>query len=74
MYYNQTASIISGLVTFLAAYQYMRIFNSWNEAYEYKGAEPVFTGQPFNDAYRYMDWFLTVTLLPMEIVLVIKLP
>merc|ERR1712146_625198 len=32
------------------------------------------TGVPFNDAYRYMDWLLTVPLLLMEIVLVRNLP
>ena len=26
------------------------------------------TGKPFNDAYRYMDWLLTVPLLLIEIV------
>merc|ERR1712086_1041050 len=31
------------------------------------------TGLPFNDAYRYMDWLLTVPLLLMEIVLVMKI-
>jgi len=31
------------------------------------------TGAPFNDAYRYMDWFLTVPLLLVELVLVMKL-
>merc|ERR1712146_381251 len=31
------------------------------------------TGQPFNDAYRYMDWLLTVPLLLIEIVLVMDL-
>jgi bacteriorhodopsin len=35
---------------------------------------PFLTGIPFNDAYRYMDWLLTVPLLLMEIVLVMKLP
>merc|ERR1712083_1126371 len=29
---------------------------------------------PFNDAYRYMDWLLTVPLLLIEILLVMKLP
>jgi len=106
----KTALIISGLVTFIAAYHYIRIFNSWVEAYHYptypemdryledRVAEgkpvhgnppdyhihhkvvygvigpPVLTGVPFNDAYRYMDWLLTVPLLLMEIVLVMKLP
>merc|ERR1711908_4347 len=36
--------------------------------------DPVVTGVPFNDAYRYMDWLLTVPLLLIEIVFVMKLP
>jgi len=62
----RSAVLISGLVTFIAAYHYIRIFNSWVDAYEYKpqsvsdGAmelgNPSLTGVPFNDAYRYMDW------------------
>merc|ERR1711982_138213 len=75
----QSAVIISGLVTFIAAYHYFRIFNSWVEAYTYENlphgaTDPVKTGVPFNDAYRYMDWLLTVPLLLMEIVLVMNLP
>jgi len=75
----KAALVITGLVTFIAAYHYIRIFNSWCEAYEYPrsttGAEmdPVLTGIPFNDAYRYMDWLLTVPLLLIEIVLCQKL-
>jgi len=75
----KSAVLISGLVTFIAAYHYMRIFNSWVEAYHYPlgvggaVADPVLTGIPFNDAYRYMDWLLTVPLLLMEILLVMKL-
>merc|ERR1712157_661095 len=34
---------------------------------------PKLTGVPFNDAYRYMDWLLTVPLLLIEILLVMKL-
>merc|ERR1719321_547800 len=116
----KTALIISGLVTFIAAYHYIRIFNSWVDAYQYPSdsdmthfmehehitslqhdgrvfhldgmhgfkapyhihhhaipgqtAAPTITGTPFNDAYRYMDWLLTVPLLLMEIVLVMNLP
>merc|ERR1712124_139535 len=79
----QSAVLISGLVTFIAAYHYIRIFNSWVDAYEYKPAtisegamtlgNPALTGVPFNDAYRYMDWLLTVPLLLIEILLVMKL-
>merc|ERR1712161_6621 len=79
----KSAVIISGLVTFIAAYHYMRIFNSWVGAYEYaattvaggamQDSAPTLTGVPFNDAYRYMDWLLTVPLLLIEILLAMKL-
>merc|ERR1712003_284155 len=71
----KSAVIISGLVTFIAAYHYVRIFNSWVGAYEYStdATDPKLTGVPFNDAYRYMDWLLTVPLLLIEILLVMKL-
>jgi len=79
----KTALCITGLVTFIAFYHYVRIFNSWVDAYEFpkgldatelgeKTADPKLTGIPFNDAYRYMDWLLTVPLLLMELVLVMK--
>merc|ERR1712113_1307346 len=72
-----SAAYISGLVTFIAAYHYIRIFNSWVDAYSYEGVpngqRPKLTGVPFNDAYRYMDWLLTVPLLLIEILLVMKL-
>jgi bacteriorhodopsin len=71
----KSAVLISGLVTFIAAYHYIRIFNSWVEAYHYSAGkkDPELTGVPFNDAYRYMDWLLTVPLLLIEILLVMKL-
>merc|ERR1711937_722657 len=76
----KNALVITGLVTFIAAYHYIRIFNSWVEAYQYPPAnadgmigDPELTGVPFNDAYRYMDWLLTVPLLLIEIVFVMDL-
>merc|ERR1711904_121689 len=75
----KSAVLISGLVTFIAAYHYIRIFNSWVEAYEFPrstsgaDAHPVLTGVPFNDAYRYMDWLLTVPLLLLEIIFCMSL-
>jgi bacteriorhodopsin len=79
----RSAVLISGLVTFIAAYHYIRIFNSWVASYEYSAGSvsggamdlknPTLTGIPFNDAYRYMDWLLTVPLLLIEILLVMKL-
>jgi len=80
----KSAVLISGLVTFIAAYHYIRIFNSWVDAYQYspgkvaggamEDSAPTLTGVPFNDAYRYMDWLLTVPLLLIEILLVMNLP
>ena len=73
----KSAVYISGLVTFIAAYHYIRIFNSWVDAYSYEGIpngqRPSLSGVPFNDAYRYMDWLLTVLLLLIEILVVMKL-
>ena len=78
------AVLISDLVTFIVAYHYIRIFNSWVDAYSYAPSKlvggametgtPTLTGVPFNDAYRYMDWLLTVPLLLIKILLVINLP
>jgi len=75
----RTALIITGIVTFIATYHYFRIFNSWVEAFEVSniggGDYTVkLTGTPFNDAYRYVDWLLTVPLLLIELILVMGLP
>ncbi|MCK8455890.1 bacteriorhodopsin-like [Sphingomonas sp. LB3N6] len=69
----RTALTISGLVTAIAAYHYLRIFESWNEAYSFKDGLIATTGIAFNDAYRYVDWLLTVPLLLIELVLVMRL-
>jgi len=76
----KNAMVITGMVTFIAAYHYIRIFNSWVDSYSYPAAnadgmigDPELTGVPFNDAYRYMDWLLTVPLLLIEIVFVMDL-
>merc|ERR1711871_180528 len=86
----KTALCFTGLVTFIAMYHYMRIFNSFEAAYtschrdantgainynlcdaDTYGYSP--TGIAFNDAYRYVDWLLTVPLLLIEIILVMGL-
>merc|ERR1712050_560335 len=66
----KSAVFISGLVTFIAAYHYSAGTVS-HGALEMMA--PAMTGIPFNDAYRYMDWLLTVPLLLIEILLVMKL-
>lgn len=69
----RTALTVSGLVTAIAAYHYLRIFESWEAAYDVKNGVVVATGYAFNDAYRYVDWLLTVPLLLVELVLVMRL-
>lgn len=65
---------ISGLVVAIACYHYVQIFLSWNGAYTLQGGAYVPTGKPFNPAYRYVDWLLTVPLLLTELVAVLNLP
>jgi bacteriorhodopsin len=69
----RTALLITGLVTAIATYHYWRIFESWEIAYAVEGGTAIATGAPFNDAYRYVDWLLTVPLLLIELVLVMRL-
>ena len=69
----KTAVTISGLVCAIAAYHYFRISESWDAAYILKDGLVTATGVPFNDAYRYVDWLLTVPLLLIELVMVMRL-
>ena len=59
------AVVISGTVTLIAAYHYWRMFDSFEAAHG--------GGDPFNEAYRYVDWLLTVPLLLIETVAVLAL-
>merc|ERR1712054_387210 len=76
----KAALCFTGLVTFTASYTPCEAttradgvveinYNACNT--DVFGYTP--TGIPFNDAYRYVDWLLTVPLLLIEIVLVMKL-
>jgi bacteriorhodopsin len=61
------------MVTFIAAYHYFRIFNSFEES---SNGDAVMIGVgkgAFNEAYRYVDWILTVPLLLVEVVAVLAL-
>ena len=70
----QSASTISGLVTFSAALHSQRHFNSWIVACRYVlgHAVPQLTGVPFNVTYRYLGWLLSVPSLLMEVVLAME--
>ena len=66
------AVMVSATVTSIAAYHYFRMFDSFNEAYPVGGTpEQGFAG--YNVGYRYVDWFLTVPLLLVELVAVMGL-
>jgi len=67
------AMVITGLVTFIAAYHYFQMFNSFDAAYSVTNEVVSTTGKSFNVAYRYVDWLLTVPLLLIELILVMKL-
>ena len=69
----RTALTVTGLVTLVALYHYLRIFNSWEAAYSLADGVMKPTGAKFNDAYRYVDWLLTVPLLLIELILVMRL-
>ena len=69
----RNALVMSSMVTFIAGYHYFRIFNSFNES-SMKGAVEIGTQQgAFNEAYRYVDWILTVPLLLVEVIAVLAL-
>ncbi len=69
----RNALVMSSMVTFIAGYHYWRIFNSFSEAST--GTSVNISGDPksFNEAYRYVDWLLTVPLLLVEVVAVLAL-
>lgn len=69
----KTAMTVTGLVTFIAAYHYFRISQSWADTYTVMNGTVTASGIGFNDAYRYVDWFLTVPLLLIELILVMGL-
>ncbi len=69
---HRMAVTISTLVVAIAAYHYLRIFDSWNAAFSLTNGEYIQVA-PFNEGYRYVDWLLTVPLLLAELVIVLKL-
>lgn len=59
------AVTISGVIVTIAGYHYFRIMQSFEKA--------VTEGAGFNEAYRYVDWVVTVPLLLTELVLVLSI-
>lgn len=74
----RTAVVISATVLGIATYHYFRIIESFDAAYntDAVGGAGIYTlteGVAFNEAYRYVDWLLTVPLLLVEAVAVLAL-
>ena len=75
----RNALVMSSMVTFIAGYHYLRIFNSFGEASSVAdGATQTSVSLSglegsFNEAYRYVDWLLTVPLLLVEVIAVLAL-
>ena len=69
----KTALTLSGLVCLVAFYHYLRLFESFGNAYEISYSYVKETGIPFNVSYRYVGWFLTVPLLLLELIIVMRL-
>jgi len=68
------AVMVSATVTSIAAYHYFRMFDSFNAAYGHEGATDALSAfSHYNVGYRYVDWFLTVPLLLVELVAVLGL-
>jgi bacteriorhodopsin len=72
------AIVISATVCGIAAYHYFRIFDSFRSAFVTtsvggRGHYVQAAGASFNEAYRYVDWFLTVPLLLTELIVVLAL-
>ena len=69
----RNALVLSSMVTFIAAYHYWRIFNSFEES-SVDGGVTIGTAKgAFNEGYRYVDWILTVPLLLVEVIAVLAL-
>ncbi len=69
----QPALLVSAVVLAIAGYHYFRIYGSFQSAFVLSGDVAQPSGEPFNNAYRYVDWFLTVPLLVLETVAVLAL-
>ena len=72
----RNALIISAMVCGIATYHYFRIFDNLKESYPpgTTAVDPhLLSSVQFNEAYRYVDWLLTVPLLLVEPIAVVAL-
>ncbi len=72
----RNALVVSAIVCGIAAYHYFRIFDNFKASYpagDTVGAAHNLSNIEFNEAYRYVDWLLTVPLILVETIAVMAL-
>jgi len=69
----RNALVMSSMVTFIAGYHYLRIFDSFSHSSDKMVVNVSGAQGSFNEAYRYVDWLLTVPLLLVEVIAVLAL-
>jgi bacteriorhodopsin len=69
----RNALVMSSMVTFIAGYHYLRIFDSFGHSSKEMVVNISGEQGSFNEAYRYVDWLLTVPLLLVEVIAVLAL-
>lgn len=62
-----------GLIALVTGYNYVRLLQSWQDAYKVVGGTLRSTGIPYSESLRYSDWLLTLPLLLVALVLVLDL-
>lgn len=71
--YRVMVTLLS-LVSLVACYNYVRLFEGWNNAFSIVNGEVRNTGHIYDDTFRYADWLLTVPLLLVSLVLSLDMP
>ena len=69
----QPLLLIAGIIAAIGCYHALRLFDSWNNAFELAGNSYAASGHFFHELYRYSDWVLTMPLLLVELVLILGL-
>ena len=69
----RTGVTLLGLVSTVAAYNYVRLLQSWHDSFIVVAGAVKQTGVPYDDSYRYADWLLTVPMLLVGLVMVLDL-
>lgn len=78
--HQRMALTLASIASLVAAYTYVRLFNSWCAAFTVSQPEDEgryvteTSGVPFNDTFRVLDWLITTPLLLVSLVLVMRLP